>query len=50
VKLKIKLTEKDYEQARYLLFLRKTNIVKPEEAHEWILNNVVGEITQQELD
>jgi hypothetical protein len=36
IKLKIKMTDEDYENARPLLFMRKKNIVEPEYAHDWI--------------
>lgn len=45
IKLKIKMTEEDYETARPLLFLNQKSIVEPEHAHQWIKNNVVGQIT-----
>jgi hypothetical protein len=50
IKLKIKMTDEDYESARPLLFMKKKNIVEPEHAHDWIRNNVLGGITQKELD
>ena len=32
------------------MFIKYKKIVKPEKAHDWIYNNVVGQIKQEDLD
>ena len=50
VKLRVNLTEADYEEARDGALMQDSVIVTPERAAAWMRRNIPGNITKEELD
>lgn len=45
--LMLTLTSDDYDYAYDKIFLKQKNLIKPEDASEWIFRNVYGNITPE---
>ena len=50
LKLMLKWNPEDYKYAKKQSFMLDQDIVKPDDAADWIKNNVVGSITKEQLD
>ena len=48
--IKVKMTEEDFDEAYDGYIEGKKDIVSPEKADKWILDNVQGKISKEELD
>ena len=50
LKLLVNWEKKDYDAAKEQIFMLNYDVVKPDDATDWIKRNVVGEITKDQLD